>query len=129
MKVRIASVTCRTEVNEARRMAWRVMMEKNDQVHPGGVGRGEVQHDPRVLRQPGLDVGVVVGRVVVDHDVQFAARIRLGNQFQELEELDAAVARVAGIGDLAGRDLKGSEQRGGAVSGGSRGTASRPARP
>jgi hypothetical protein len=30
MKVRIASMTCLTEVNEARRMACLVMMERND---------------------------------------------------------------------------------------------------
>jgi len=30
MKARLASVICLTEVNEALRMAWRVMMEKND---------------------------------------------------------------------------------------------------
>jgi hypothetical protein len=30
MKGRIASVTCRTEVNKSHRMAWRVTMEKND---------------------------------------------------------------------------------------------------
>jgi hypothetical protein len=70
MKVRMASVTWRTEVNEARRMACRLMMEKNrDQVHPAGVGRGEVQVDAWVVRQPLLDVGAVVSRVVVDHDV------------------------------------------------------------
>ena len=40
----------------------------------------------------------------------------LGDQFEEGEELDVSVARVAGVGgDLAGGDLQRGEQAGGAV--------------
>ncbi len=34
------------------------------------MGRREVQNDSEVLRGLGLDVGVIVSGVVVDHDVQ-----------------------------------------------------------
>ena len=89
--------------------------ERLDQVHPGRVGRGEVQVDPRMLGEPLLDVGVVVGRVVVDHDVQLPAWVGLGDHLEELQELDATVAWVARIGHFAGRDLQRGEQRGGPV--------------
>jgi hypothetical protein len=46
-----------------------------------------VQGDPGVLVQPGPDVRVVVRAVVVDHDVQLAARVGLGDLAQELAEL------------------------------------------
>jgi hypothetical protein len=36
-----------------------------DQVHPAGAGRGEVQVEPRVLEQPLVDRGGLVGGVVV----------------------------------------------------------------
>lgn len=85
-------------------------------VQPRAAGRGEVQRDPGVLGQPGLHVGVVVGGVVVADDVQFHARVGFRYLFEEAEELDVAVAGVAGVGaDLAGRDLECYEQCGGAV--------------
>ena len=40
----------------------------------------------------------------------------LGDEFEESEELDVGVARVAGVGgDLAGGDFERGEQAGGAV--------------
>jgi len=39
--------------------------EDLDHAQLGPAGRGEVHRDPRVLRQPGMDAGVFVGRVVV----------------------------------------------------------------
>ena len=39
----------------------------------------------------------------------------LGDELEEVQELDVGVPVVAGIGDLAGRDLQGCEQAGGAV--------------
>jgi hypothetical protein len=65
-----------------------------------------------MLRKPLFDVGVVVGGVVVDHDVQLLIRICLGDHLEELQELDATVAWVARIGDFAGRNLEGGEQGG-----------------
>ena len=41
-----------------------------DQVHPRRVGRGEVDLEPGVLLEPRADVGVLVGGVVVHHEVQ-----------------------------------------------------------
>jgi phage head maturation protease len=52
-----------------------------------------------------VDVVVLVGVVVVEHDVQLAARVRAGDAFEEVEELGLAVAVIAAVGDLAGRDL------------------------
>src|SRR3977135_1683443 len=43
--------------------------EAFDQVEPGGRGWGEVQVEAGVLGQPGLDVGMAVGAVVVDDHV------------------------------------------------------------
>ena len=47
------------------------------------LGRREVQVDPRVAGQPGLDLGVLVGGVVVEHDMQLPARVRLGDELEE----------------------------------------------
>src|SRR5680860_1432490 len=44
MKARMASVICLTEVNEALRMAWRVMMEKNDSTTMCSCRRGSLLH-------------------------------------------------------------------------------------
>ena len=41
-----------------------------DEVEPRARGRGEVQVEARVLGKPGVDVGVLVGAVVVDDQVQ-----------------------------------------------------------
>jgi hypothetical protein len=57
--------------------------EDLDHVQPRPRGRGEVQGDLRVLRQPRVDVRVLVGGVVVQHDVQFPARVGLGDLFHE----------------------------------------------
>ena len=74
-----------------------------------------MQRDPGVLVQPAGDVVVLVGVVVVEHDVQPAARVGLRDQFEEVQELGLAVTLVAAVGDLAGGDLQRGEQRRGAV--------------
>ena len=57
-----------------------------------------------------------VGGVVVADDAQPHARMCLSDEFEEGQELDVGVARVAGVGgDLAGGDFQRSEQAGGAV--------------
>ena len=71
--------------------------------------------DTWVLGQPGLHGGVLVGGVVVYHDVQFAPRVGLGDMLEELQELVVSMPRVAGIGHLAGRDFQRREQGRGAV--------------
>jgi hypothetical protein len=64
-----------------------------------------VQDDPRVPGQPGPHVRVLVGAVVIHHDVQLAARVSPGDLAQEPEELFGTVAGIAGLGHLAGGDL------------------------
>jgi len=70
-----------------------------------------VERDPWVLGEPGLHVGVLVGAVVVDDDVQLPSRVAAGHLLQKVQELLVAVMVVAAVGDLARRHLQGSEQR------------------
>lgn len=77
--------------------------ERLDQVHPGRVGRADVRVDPRKLGEPGLHIRVVVGRVVVDHDVQLPARIRLDDHLEELDELDATALRCGAVSGRTAR--------------------------
>ena len=76
-----------------------------------------MQRHARVLRQPGLDLGVLVRGVVVADDVQFGTRVGGGGLFQEAQELLVPVLRVAGVGDLAGGGVERGEQAGDAVPG------------
>src|SRR3954454_12410635 len=85
------------------------------EVQPGARGWREVQRDPRVLGQPLVDVVVLVGVVVVEHDVQRAARVSARDLFEEVQELGFAVAVITAIDHAAGRDLQRGEQRGRAV--------------
>jgi hypothetical protein len=57
---------------------------------------------------------VLVGLVVVEHDVQPPSRVGLGEEVEELEELGLAVAVIAAVGHRAGRDLQRGEQGRGA---------------
>ena len=65
--------------------------------------------------QPGGHRGVLVGGVVVDHHVQLAPRVGLGDLLEEPQELLVPVPVVAGVDHLAGGDLERGEQGGGAV--------------
>jgi hypothetical protein len=65
---------------------------------------------PGVLGQPGLNVWVGVGGVVVGHDVQFATRAGLGDELAEGQELGVGVSLVAGVGDLAGGELQAANE-------------------
>ena len=89
--------------------------EDLDEVQPGARGRCEVQRDAAMAGQPGLDVGVLMGCVVVDHHVQLLARVSAGHLLQEGEELLVAVKLIAGLGHVSGGHLQGGEQGGGAV--------------
>src|SRR4029450_4799886 len=73
-----------------------------DQVHPGRVGGGEVHPDPGVGGQPLVHGGVLVGGVVVHHQVQLAVRVGAGYLAQEHQELLVAVSGLAAGGDRAG---------------------------
>ena len=65
--------------------------------------------------QPGLNLGVLVGGVVVEHDMQLAAWIGTGNQLKNIQKLALAVSRVAGVGHLTGSHLQRGNQRRGAM--------------
>jgi hypothetical protein len=45
---------------------------------------------------------MLVGAVVVAHDVQLAARVGVGDLLEEAQELLVAMPREAGFNDLAG---------------------------
>jgi len=78
MKAPMAAVRSLTERKVPRRMAWRVMLPKEDlHVQPGAGSRGEVQRDPQVLwpGEPLADLGVLVRALIVQHDVQVYDRV------------------------------------------------------
>jgi hypothetical protein len=89
--------------------------EHLDEVQPGGIGRGEVQLDPWVAGQPGLDPLVLVGGVLVQHHMELPAGVGAGDQLEEGQELAVAVVRLQGVGHPTGGDLQSGEQGGGAV--------------
>ena len=74
-----------------------------------------MQRDTWVLREPRVDLWVLLGVVVVDDDVQLAAGVGVGDLLQEVAELGLALPFVARVGDLAGRNLESGQQGGGAV--------------
>ena len=75
-----------------------------------------MQGEPWVFVHPGLNIGVLVGGVVVQDDAQPHPGMGFGDQFEKGQELDVGVTRVAGVsGDLAGGDLQRGEQAGRAV--------------
>lgn len=75
-----------------------------------------MQGDPRVFVQPRLDIGVLVGGVVIADDAQPDSGVGFGDQLEKGQELGVGVTRVAGVGgDLAGGDFQRGEQAGGAV--------------
>ena len=83
-----------------------------DEVHPGRRGRGEVQVNRGVRCEPGADHGVLVGGVVVHHQVQTHTGVGAGELAQEPQ---VAVPGQAVLGHLPGGDLQGGEPGGGAV--------------
>src|SRR3954452_19695517 len=109
MKAVIASISSRTELNVPRRMACRVMIPKKISTR--------FNHDPEVgvPRQPGVHGRMLVGGVVVAHQVQPLPRVSLGDLLEERQELLVAVPGQAGLLDPSGGHLERGEQRGGAV--------------
>ena len=75
-----------------------------------------MQVESGVLGQPGIDVGVLVGRVVIEDQMDLKA---LGNlavdRAQERQELGVAVAREALPDHRAGQNIQRGEQRRGPV--------------
>ena len=63
---------------------------------PGRAGRREMQMETRMLRQPCLDLGRLVGGVVVEHDMDVAGLEDCAvDAAQELQEFLGPVARHA----------------------------------
>ena len=90
--------------------------EPLDQVDPGAVGRREVAVEAAVAEQPALHlVGLVGGVVVQDHVDRQVVGDGAVDVPQEADEVDGAVAALDLADDVAGGDVQGREQRGGAV--------------
>ncbi len=89
-----------------------------DEIEPGGASRGEVEVIARALGQPAVYKRRLVGPVVVQDDVDIQVGGHRGiDVVEELAELHRAMARVASADHLAGGNLKGSKERGGAMTG------------
>jgi hypothetical protein len=77
-----------------------------DEIYPAAGGRGEMQHEPGVVREPAPDRWrFVAGGVVQD---ELHAELRgdgLLDRFEELQELDRAVALVQRAQHLPGLDF------------------------
>lgn len=85
--------------------------EALDKVEPGGTGWCEMQLEPRMFLQPGLHLGRLVGRVVVEHemDVTWFADDAV-NAAQEGQKLPCPMTRHAITDDQTGFDIKRGEQ-------------------
>ena len=90
--------------------------EALDLIEPGGRGGGEVQVKAGVLGQPCLDVGMLVGGVVVEDEVEIEFLRRLPiDRPQEAQELVVAVALHALSDHRAGGDIERGKQGSGAM--------------
>ena len=70
--------------------------EALDGVEPGGRGWGEVEMEPLVPAEPGLNLGMLVGGVVVDDQVEFLAGRGLAvDLVEEADEFLMPMARHA----------------------------------
>ncbi len=100
MKAPIAATRSLTEVKVPRRMACRVMIPKKistwvSQLPEVGV---KCSLNARMLGQPLLDRGVLVGAVVVADHVQRHPWVGAGELAEEGQELLVAVPLIAGVG-------------------------------
>ena len=87
-----------------------------DRVQPGAGGRGEVEDEARMTAEPAQHLGVLVGGVVVEDDVdQLAGRHGAFDGVQEADELLVAMALHALADDGAVEHVDRGEQVGGAV--------------
>ena len=90
--------------------------EALDGVEPGSGCRGEVEDKPPMLFEPCHDVGMFVGGVVVDDDMDrlFPGHSGL-DDVQKPNELLMAMALHALADDFALKDIERREQRGDAM--------------
>ena len=85
-------------------------------IEPRGTRRREMQMKARMLRQPFLDLGMFVGCVVIQDQMQVPVRRRFRvNELQEFQPLLVAVPVLALADQGAVRDVEGGEERGRAV--------------
>src|SRR3989442_5260438 len=82
------------------------------QVQPRSAGGCEVQMVARVFGEPLLHLGVRVGAIVIEDQMDLtAARDRVVNALQELQELAVPMTRQAASNHRAVEDVEGREQR------------------
>ena len=85
--------------------------EPFDEIDPGGRCRGEVKVKAGVALEPGPDLGVLVGRVVVDDQMQIEQfRGVAVDGAQKAQKLLMAMAAHAFADHLAGGDVERGEQ-------------------
>jgi hypothetical protein len=84
-----------------------------DRVQPGRRGRREVKKPSRMVREPGVHLGVLVGSVVVQNDVDDLARWDLA--LHGVEEFDELLMTVALHAAAEHGSVERGEQRGGSV--------------
>src|SRR5262249_52595834 len=86
--------------------------EAFDGVEPGAGSWGEVEDEAGMAAEPGLDLRMVVGGVVVDDDVDDLARRHLClDGVEEADELLMAVALHTAADDLALEHVESGEER------------------
>ena len=90
--------------------------EAFDRIQPGGGGGREVEDPSRVIGQPLLHLGMLVGSVVIQDDVDdLAGRDLPLHGIEELDEFLMAMAFHAAAEHRAVQDIEGGEQRRGSV--------------
>ena len=83
-----------------------------DLIEPRRISRREMQVEAGSFREPGPDLGVLVRRVVVDHQVEIEIARDIGfDVLQEAQELLMSVAGAALRDDLTVGDIESGEQR------------------
>src|SRR5262249_47302948 len=90
--------------------------EALDGIEPGARGGGEMEDEARMAGQPGLDLRMLVGGIVVDDDMDDLAGRHLGlDGIEEADEFLMPVALHAAADDLALEHVEGGEEGRGAV--------------
>ena len=85
-----------------------------DLVEPGAVGRGEIEADVWVSGEPAFALGLV-GRKIVEDDVDLLAWIGGDDAVHDIEEVDAPATLVMAGSDVAGEHVERGKQGRGAV--------------
>jgi hypothetical protein len=82
-------------------------------IEPGRRGRGEVKGPARMARQPSQHLGMFMGGVVIEDDVDRLVGGNLAfNGIEKADEFDMAVALHAAADDVAVEHAEGGEQPG-----------------